>query len=204
MIKIKQLDVGGFDSNYSYLLCDEENGDAALVDPNGNILLIQDAVEKFQNINPKYILLTHGHGDHTSGVKVVRHFFNAPVVGHPDCSYPTDIQVADGQKLDLGNTYIECLHTPGHTRDSVVYHLGDDTAVFTGDTLFIDWCGYCDARAMFDTMRNKLFPLADSNEVYSGHNYGRVPHAPLGEEKIKNPYLALTDFAEFKEALKNL
>lgn len=204
MVTVKQLAVGGFDDNYSYLLCDEKSGDAAVVDPCGNTGLIREVVAKFANINPKYILLTHGHGDHTSGVSEVRSFFNAPIVGHPNCSYRTDIQVSDGEKLDFGDTFIECIHTPGHTRDSVVYHLGDNSAVFTGDTLFIDWCGYCEAQTMFDTMRNKIFPLADSNEVYSGHNYGRVPHAPLGEEKVKNPYLALTDFSAFKEALKNL
>lgn len=204
MIKIKQLEVGGFDSNYSYLIHDEKSGDAALVDPCGNVQLINDAVGECSNINPKYILLTHGHGDHTSGVCEVRRFFNAPIAGHPNCSYKTDIQVSDGKKLDFGSIFIECIHTPGHTKDSIVYHLSDDTAIFTGDTLFIDWCGYCDAQIMFDTMRNKVFPLADSNEVYSGHNYGRVPHAPLGKEKQRNPYLGLTDFAAFKEALKNL
>lgn len=204
MIIVKQIAVGGFDDNFSYLFYEETGGDAAVVDPCGNVGIIRETLEEVSNLNPKYILLTHGHGDHTSGVSEVRKFFPAPVVGHTDCSFQTDIQVEDGEKLDFCNTYIECIHTPGHTRDSMVYHLGDDSAVFSGDTLFIDWCGYCDARTMFDTMRNKIFPLADSNEVYSGHNYGHVPHAPLGEEKKTNPYLSLTDFAEFKKALKNL
>jgi hypothetical protein len=49
-----------------------------------------------------------------------------------------------------------------------------------------------------------IFPLADSNEVYSGHDYGRCPHAPLGEEKIKNPYLSAKTFGKFCEEIKKL
>ena len=204
MIKIEQIPVGGFDSNFSYLLYDEESGDAAIVDPCGNANLIKEELILVKKLLPKYILLTHGHGDHVSGVDQVKTFFNAPVLAHPACSFRHDIDVSDGQKLDFGDIFIECLYSPGHTEDSIVYHLTDDSAIFTGDTLFIDCCGYCDPTSMFKTMRQVIFPLADSNEVYSGHDYGRCPHAPLGEEKIKNPYLAAKTYEKFQEELKKL
>lgn len=204
MIKIEQIPVGGFDSNFSYLLYDGKSGDSAIVDPCGNTEVIKGKVLSLGKFIPKYILLTHGHGDHVSGVEQVKMFFKAPIVAHPNCHFSHDIDVSDGQKLAFGDTFIECLHSPGHTRDSIVYHLTDDSAIFTGDTLFIDCCGYCEPRSMFNTMRKVIFPLADSNEVYSGHNYGRSPHAPLGEEKIKNPYLSAKTFERFQEQLKNL
>ena len=204
MIKVEQIWVGGFDTNFSYLLYDEKSGDAAIVDPSGDTDLIKENCLRVKNLQPKYILLTHGHGDHVSGVDAVRAFFKAPVVAHHTCSFKHEISVANGQKLKLGEIFMECLYSPGHTKDSVIYHLSDDSAIFTGDTLFIDYCGYCEAEAMFKTMREVVFPLADCNIVYSGHNYGRVPFAPLGEEKIKNPYLSAKTFKKFAGALKHL
>lgn len=204
MVSVEQITVGGFDFNFSYLLCDEMTGDAAIVDPCGDVDMIRKALSETSIINPKYILITHGHNDHISGIGEVRTFFDAPVVGHRDSPCKIDIKLDDMERIVFGETELECLYTPGHTNDSVVYHLCDDSAIFTGDTLFIDCCGYCDAKTMFATMRNKLFPLADSNEVYSGHNYGRVPHGPLGVEKIRNPYLANSDFKKFQAALGNL
>ncbi len=204
MIKIRQIAVGGFDSNFSYLIYDEKSGDSAVVDPCGNTDLIKREVLSFQKMLPKYILLTHGHRDHVSGVDQVKMFFKAPVLAHPSCSFGYDFDVSDGQKLDFGDIFIKCLYSPGHTKDSIIYHLTDDSAIFTGDTLFIDCCGYCDSAVMFKTMRKVIFPLADSNEVYSGHDYGRCPHAPLGEEKVKNPYLSAGTFEKFSEEIKKL
>ena len=204
MIKIEQIPVGGFDSNFSYLLYDGKSGDSAIVDPCGNTDLIREKMMSVKKLFPKYILLTHGHGDHVSGVDPVKSFFKAPVVAHPDCTFKHDMSVSDGQKLVFGDIFIECLYSPGHTEDSIIYHLTDDSAIFTGDTLFIDCCGYCDPVAMFRTMRQVIFPLSDSNEVYSGHDYGRCPHALLGEEKKCNPYLSAKNFEDFRNQLKNL
>ena len=204
MIKIVQIAVGGFDSNFSYLLYDEKSGDSAVVDPCGNTDLIKREILSVRKMLPRYILLTHGHGDHVSGVDQVKTFFKAPVLAHSSCSFIHDIDVSDGQKLDFGDIFIECLYSPGHTKDSIIYHLTDNSAIFTGDTLFIDCCGYCDSAAMFKTMRKVIFPLADSNEVYPGHDYGHCPHAQLGEEKVKNPYLSAKIFEKFSEEIKKL
>ena len=201
---VKQLSVGGFDSNFSYLVIDRTSGDAFVVDPCGDVNVIKSALEQFREISPRYILLTHGHGDHTSGVCELRRFFNAPTAGHKECSFKTDISLEDREVLDFGDIYIETIYSPGHTSDSVIYRMGDDSALFTGDTLFIDYCGYCTPETMYRTMRDIIFPLADSNEVYPGHDYGRAPHAPLGEEKRVNPYLASDTFESFKEILKDL
>ncbi len=204
MIIVKQLEVGGFDNNFSYLVINRGSKEAVIIDPCGKTGVIKSAVMEVHGLIPKYILLTHGHGDHTSGVCEVRRFFDAPVAGHPNCSFRIDLPLKDREKLPFGTSFIECLYSPGHTGDSAIYRLGDDSAVFTGDTLFIDWCGYCEPGKMFNTMRNVIFPLPDTNEVYSGHHYGRKKHASLGEEKIINPYLASDNFDDFSKALKNL
>lgn len=203
-IIVKQLSVGGLDDNFSYLLHHAASGDTALVDPCGDIQIIETAIKSCGMVNPKYILLTHGHGDHTSGVSAVRKFFNAPVLAHPACPFPHEHNLHDREKLPFGNLDIEALFSPGHSADSVCYRLSDDSAIFTGDTLFIDCCGYCKPEKMFKTMREILYPLNDSNIVYSGHNYGHVPFATLGEEKQTNPYLYIKKLNEFIEAVKNL
>jgi hydroxyacylglutathione hydrolase len=201
---VKQLAVGGLDHNFSYLVFDEETGEAALIDPTGNVGAIRDSLKECQKIHPRYVLLTHGHHDHYSGIGEAKTFFDAPIAAHPGCSLKPDIELKNGQRLPLGKGYIECIYSPGHSGDSVIYRLSDDSAIFTGDTLFVDWCGYCDPETMFHTMREVVYPLADSNEVYPGHDYGRLPHAPLGEEKKKNPYLYTTDYNRFCEELKKL
>ncbi|MCP3965791.1 MAG: MBL fold metallo-hydrolase [Lentisphaerae bacterium] len=201
--KVTQLKVGGFDDNFSYLIT-AENGDAVIVDPCGDTNIIKTAFRNNKKIKPRYILLTHSHNDHTSGIKAVQKFFPVDVYAHPKSAWHGAKHLTDCQKLPFGKGFIEVLFTPGHSKDCVCYRLHDDSALFTGDTLFIDWCGYCNAFEMFDTMRKILFPLADSNIVYSGHDYGRAPFAKLGEEKFRNPYLKSETFEEFKEALKNL
>ena len=203
-IIVKQLKVGGFDDNFSYLLYHAGSGDAALVDPCGDIQIIETAINTCGIVEPRYILLTHGHGDHSSGVNAVRNFFDAPVLAHPHNPFPHERDLHDREKLPFGNLDIEVLFTPGHSEDSVCYHLSDDSAVFTGDTLFIDCCGYCKPGKMFKTMREVLYPLNDSNIVYSGHDYGHVPFAALGEQKQTNPYLYIKELNEFIEAVKKL
>jgi len=204
MIKVSQIEVGGFDDNFSYVLYDESSHCSAIIDPCGDVDKIKTVIKKYENLMPKYILITHSHGDHISGICEVRNFFNAPIAAHPAGVLSPDIPLEDGMHLQFGDCFIEGIYTPGHTDDSIIYRLSDDRALFTGDTLFVDWCGYCNAKTMFDTMKNKIFPLADSNEVYSGHNYGRVSHSALGVEKTRNPYLAAATLSEFKDALKDL
>jgi hydroxyacylglutathione hydrolase len=203
-ITVQQLRVNGFDDNFSYLMYGE-NGDAAIVDPCGNAMIIRAAIQDAPlALCPKYILITHAHRDHISALDPILDIFPAQVVGHPNAKVQKDISPADHQNLPFANIGIECLYSPGHTTDSICYRIKDDSAIFTGDTLFIDWCGFCNAETMFKTMREVLFPLADSLIVWSGHDYGHVPFATLGEEKTSNIYLKTTDFDQFKKELKKL
>ncbi len=202
--KVIQLPVGGFDHNFSYIIYAVSNGDTAIVDPCGDVDMIKNALREFPRFQPRYILITHGHQDHVSGLSAVKKWFEAPVMAHSRSGCGVKTPLSDRQQLQFGNGFIEAIFTPGHSPDSITFRLSDDSAIFTGDTLFIDWIGYCDAPTMFNTLQNIICPLPGSNIVYSGHDYGHEPFASLETEKTRNPYLAAKDFVVFKEALKNL
>lgn len=203
-VKVIQLAVGGLDGNLSYLAI-ADNGEALIVDPCGDASKIKAAVvAACPSLRPRYILITHGHNDHFDALPEALSFFKAPVAGHKSCKAPCDIRVADGEELPFGGLSVKCIHTPGHSLDSVCYLLSDNSALFTGDTLFIDYCGYCEPRSMFITMRQRLWPLPGEAMVYSGHDYGHVRFEPLEAQKRTNPYLNAPDFESFKRTLKDL
>ena len=201
--QVRHLAVGGFDHNFSYLVT-AENGDAALVDPTGDAEVIRHAVEAAGTITPRYILLTHGHLDHCQALGEAAGFFPAPVVAHPSNPMAGKCRLRDRQVLPFGSGGIEALFTPGHTRDSVCYRLADDSALFTGDVLFIGCIGFCRSRDMYRTLTRRILPLADNLTVYSGHDYGPVPFRTLGEEKRENPYLNSPTLEAFQQQLQHL
>ena len=166
--------------------------------------MIRRAVEAAGSITPRYILLTHGHLDHTQAVGEALGFFPAEVIAHPNHPLAGRTRLRDGQLLPFGETAVEAIFTPGHTRDSVCYRFADDSAVFTGDVLFVGCIGFCRSKEMYNSLMKKILPLADSLVVYSGHDYGPVPFRTLGEEKKLNPYLNCHSLEEFKAELQHL
>ena len=201
--RVEQLRVGGYDHNFSYLIV-AENGDAALVDPTGDCGVIRRAVEAAGKVTPRYILLTHGHQDHSECLGEVRGFFPAEVASHPTHPHAGEIKLYNGRKLPFGDGWIEAIATPGHSRDSVCFRLSDDSALFTGDTLFVGCIGFCRSKDMYRSLMRRILPLADSLKVYSGHDYGEVPFRSLGEEKRLNPFLRCATPEEFRELLRKL
>ena len=145
--RVFQIPVGGFDHNFSYLLlCGQE---ALIVDPCGDTADIRRIFQSIPGtLRPRYILLTHSHHDHVSGIRSVKQFFPAPVCIADSSDFPCDHPLHPGERLPLGDGFVEVIATPGHTKDSVCYRSSDNSSLFTGDTLFIGECGFCRSLAL--------------------------------------------------------
>lgn len=180
----------------------ESNGEAAIIDP---LRETEPYIAKARHRGAKikYILETHFHADFVSGHIDLAKKTGATIVFGPTAApaYPAHI-ATDGEILKLGNVRIKVLHTPGHTLESTTYLLkdenGKDHAIFTGDTLFIGDVGRPDlvqklkaeitpqllAGQLFDSLRNKIMPLADDVIVYPGHGAGSACGKNMSRETV--------------------
>lgn len=201
---VTQLFVGGFDSNFSYIL--RNGNEVAVIDPSGDFAVIQKAMDSLKQITLRYILLTHSHHDHMDILPQLQKAFPyATLCAHPEAHLSQPFQpLQNHEQLSLGDGNIEVIYAPGHSKDSLLFRTSDQRALFTGDTLFVDYCGFGNPTQLFETLHTILFSLPDSLEVYSGHNYGSVPHRSLNDEKKLNPYLNAVDFKEFSERFSQM
>lgn len=193
---VEQLYTGCLSEAAYYI---ESEGEAAIIDPLRDIdEYLHLANERKAKI--KYIFETHFHADFVSGHIDLGKATGAPIVYGPNTVTKFPVHVAkDGEKFSIGKLTIEVLHTPGHTLESSCYLLkdekGKDHCVFTGDTLFVGDVGRPDlaqkgadltmqdlAGMMYDSIHNKLFPLADEVIVYPAHGAGSACGKALGKE----------------------
>ncbi|MCA0236612.1 MAG: MBL fold metallo-hydrolase [Bacteroidetes bacterium] len=176
----------------------ESDGEAAVIDPlrePGPYL--EYAAQNGARI--KYVLETHFHADFVSGHLDLAKKTGATIVYGPTAQPGFEAHVAaDGEILQLGKARIKVLHTPGHTMESSCFLLidetGRETAVFTGDTLFIGDVGRPDlavksdlsredlAGYLYDSLRNKIMPLPDDLTVYPGHGAGSACGKKMAHE----------------------
>ena len=202
----------------------ESNGEAAIIDPLRDIdSYIQLAAQRKANI--KYIFETHFHADFVSGHIDLAKKTGARIVFGPGAQTRYDVYNAkDGEVFSIGNISIQALHTPGHTLESTCYLLKDENhlphALFTGDTLFVGDVGRPDlssgnmsseelAAIMYDTIQNKILPLADDIIVYPAHgpgsscgkNLGPQTHSTIGQEKQSNYALQPQSKEDFIKAV---
>ena len=198
-MKVSVMQVGPIGTN-CYFLQDEESGLMAIIDPGDDWERILHQVKKAEG-EVKYILLTHGHYDHTTavpdlvkalpGVQVYIHQADANGAGSQ--LFPLAAQVKDlnnydeGDTLTLGSLTIEVLHTPGHSKGSVTLKVGD--VLFTGDTLFCGSCGRTDLRGgsyekIMESLK-RLGELEGDFHVCPGHDRTST----LERERKYNPFL---------------
>ena len=189
--------------NFSYIVADEDAGEAAVVDSSFNAgEIIKTLKEK--KLALKYVINTHGHSDHTAGNAELTSAFRAKIVAHKLSKVNFDVGVEDSDVLAVGKIPLKVIYTPGHTADSICL-LVDGAKLLTGDTLFVGECGRTDfvggsSKSMYDSLFNKLMKLDDAVEVYPGHDYGARASSTIGEERKSNYTLqprSLKDFIEF-------
>jgi glyoxylase-like metal-dependent hydrolase (beta-lactamase superfamily II)/rhodanese-related sulfurtransferase len=197
-MKIEQIYTGCLAQGAYYI---ESEGEIAIIDP---LREIKPYLEKaaVSNSKIKYIFETHFHADFVSGHVTLSKKTGAPIIYGPNAVTSFDAIIAkDGQEFKLGNITITVLHTPGHTMESSVYLLKDETgkdhAIFSGDTLFLGDVGRPDlaqktgsiteadlAGFLFDSLRNKIMTLADDVIVYPAHGAGSSCGKNLSKETV--------------------
>ena len=197
-MKIEQIYTGCLSQGAYYI---ESNGEVAIIDP---LREVQNYIDKAKadNAKIKYIFETHFHADFVSGHVTLSEKTNAPIVFGPNANPKFNCHIAtDGEIFQLGEITITALHTPGHTMESTCYLLkdknGKDYALFSGDTLFLGDVGRPDlaqkaatitqedlAGMLFDSLRNKIIPLADSVIVYPAHGAGSACGKNLSKETV--------------------
>jgi glyoxylase-like metal-dependent hydrolase (beta-lactamase superfamily II)/rhodanese-related sulfurtransferase len=178
----------------------ESNGEAAIIDP---LREVEPYILKAQknNVSIKYVFETHFHADFVSGHIDLSKKTGASIVYGPNavCEFGC-ISAKDEQIFPLGNIQIKVLHTPGHTMESSCFLLIDETgkekALFSGDTLFIGDVGRPDlaqkvkaeltedllAGYLYDSLHNKIMPLADDIIVYPAHGAGSACGKNMSKE----------------------
>ena len=198
-MKVKLLQVGPIGTN-CYILEDETTGRAAVIDPGDEAGRIRRVLEE-EKVEVEYILLTHGHYDHTGGVPELHralpgakiYIHRADANGAGSQLFPLAGQVEgllyydDGDKLTLGSLTIEVLHTPGHSRGGVTLKVGD--VLFCGDTLFAGSMGRTDlAGGSYEEIMaslKRLGELEGDYHVCPGHDVTST----LERERQSNPFL---------------
>ena len=160
--------------NYSYLIIDETNNYACVIDPSEAKPIINFLENK--DLKLKYILNTHHHFDHIGGNKELKKKYKSIVIGYKNDAHripEIDILVEDGQIWKKDNFEAKIFHIPGHTSGHICFHFYKDNFLFTGDTLFSLGCGklfegtYQD---MFDSL-NKIKSLPENTNIFCGHEY---------------------------------
>lgn len=203
---IKTVVVGPLDVN-CYILGCEDTKEAAIIDPGDNADEIIKVIHE-EGLNPGFIINTHAHFDHVGGVKTIQDHFKIDFFLHKEDLFlidnvseqaaafglnpipkpEVDKFVNNGDKISLGNKFINVIHTPGHSPGCVCYHI--DNNVFVGDTMFAGSIGRTDLpggsyKMLINSIKERLFPLGDGTIVYPGHG----PSTTIENERKHNPFL---------------
>ena len=202
---IHSMELGPME-NFVYLIHDHASNTAAIVDPAWEVdKLLHFADEK--NIKITDILLTHSHHDHINGLQQTMEHCDARIhLLKPEAKFwgaaiDKPVLHHGGDQINIGESTINILHTPGHTPGSACYHVGND--LIAGDTLFVFGCGRCDLAGgdpeeMFQTLKKMKSELAGSTLVHPGHNYApQSPTSSMENQCQGNPFLHFDQAADF-------
>ena len=196
--------VSGMVETNSYVVSNDE-GDCVIIDCESPCDELCEYIDS-KGLKPLFLLLTHGHFDHTGGAQKVREKYGLKIAAgvnekpvfeggrksgakfSKDSSViEPDIYLNDGDTISSGSLSFYIMNTPGHTAGSLCYVIED--VIFSGDTLFLEDCGRCDLfSGSFEDMLKSLRRLKDMEgdyTVYPGHG----PKTTLGHERCHNTYM---------------
>ncbi len=209
MLMLKMFSVGYLSANCYVVNC-RETKEAVIIDPGFSSYQEAEKILSFiksYDLKLKFIINTHGHPDHTCGNGLMKSHFDVPICIHKDDAYmlgdsgietaryfgfdsvspPADILLADCDYVKFGDVTIKVIHSPGHSRGSVLF-LGE-TELFSGDTLFAGSIGRTDfpgsSNLQMQASLKRLLQFPDYFIVYSGHG----PSTTIAEERRVNPFL---------------
>mgnify|MGYP001183104531 FL=1 len=202
-ILVHQLALGTMD-NFVYVIEDEVSKACTIVDPAWDVSAILACIQS-RDLELVYILLTHGHFDHTDGLVDCLAYKDVPVYMSKQelpkliPNQPNMIFTNDNDIIPFGSNHIKIIHTPGHSPGGQCFYI--DNHLITGDTLFINGCGRCDlGGSSLDDMYNSLETiklLPDETIIYPGHDYDDKPIDTLTNQKKTNRFLLCQNKEEF-------
>ncbi|SER72369.1 hydroxyacylglutathione hydrolase [Tranquillimonas rosea] len=161
--------------NYAFLIHCEESGETALVDaPEAAPILA--ALER-NDWKLSHVFITHHHADHVEGLDGLKaEYPDLRVVGAADDAHrlpPLDMAVKDGDKFSFADETVEVVDVSGHTVGHIAFHLPDEKAAFTADSLMALGCGRVfegTPEMMWDSL-SRLAALPKETIIHSGHEY---------------------------------
>jgi glyoxylase-like metal-dependent hydrolase (beta-lactamase superfamily II) len=173
-VRIEKMELGPYGTNTYIIIC-QKTGESLVVDAPARAATI---VKSLQGTNPRYILLTHDHDDHTGALEDLRARLKVPLAAHEADSRtlktPPEMLLNDGDTIVLGKLKIKVLHTPGHTPGSLCFKIG--RCLIAGDTLFPGGPGKTwspdEFTQIIKSITGKIFALPDSTRLYPGHGEG--------------------------------
>ncbi len=214
MLQFQIIAVTPFQQNCTLLWCDETR-EAAVVDPGGDLQLIEDAIAAHKVVVTR-ILLTHGHLDHVGGTAQLAEKLGVPIDGpHKDDLFwlqmlpqqaqmmgfavPPDFMpqrwLDQGDTVSFGNVTLEVRYTPGHTPGHIIFYHAPSQLALVGDVLFAGSIGRTDFprgdfKTLVNSIRQQLWPLGDEVRFIPGHG----PMSTFGQERASNPFVADKSF----------
>ncbi len=196
--------------NFAYLAADPASMTCAVIDPAFDPEKILKEARKL-GYRITHVINTHGHMDHTAGnaaiieqtgatlcihqadADAVSKFFNRTVSrllggkGSP----PPGLLLTDNDRIPIGQSALQVIHTPGHTLGSICLYTPGH--IFTGDTLFVGAVGRTDLaggshRQLIESVKNRIYTLAGDTIVWPGHDYGDTPSSTVDIQRRENPF----------------
>lgn len=212
MLRYQTVPVTPFEQNCSIVWCDETM-DAAVIDPGGDLPLLQREVDRL-GVNLKAIWLTHAHIDHAGGTAQLARENHLPIIGPhegdqfwidglpkqgamfgfpPAESFKPTRWLHDGDTVSIGHSTLQVRHCPGHTPGHVVFFDPQTKRAFVGDVLFAGSIGRTDFpggnhQQLIDSITQRLWPMGNDVVFIPGHG----PESTFGDERADNPFVGGT------------